>query len=103
MRLFTSRGWFLPLISGLLLLGACTRASNPDIERGASYYFQDGHPEVRLSALGVLNEEDQGMIAVAADIVESSLIYQEIEGDNQAVLEVEIQITGQEGTSFTDN
>lgn len=93
----------LPFLAVLLLLGACTRSSNPDIERGANYYFQDGYPEVRLSALGVLNEEDEGVIAVAADIVESSLIYREIEGENRATIEVEIQITGQEGTSFTDN
>lgn len=100
-RPFT-RGWFSPLMAGLLLLGACTRVSNPDIERGADYYFQDGYPEVRLSALGVLNEEDEGVIAVAADIVESSLIYREIEDETRAALGVEIQITGQEGTSFTE-
>ncbi|MEX0593721.1 MAG: GWxTD domain-containing protein [Balneolaceae bacterium] len=102
MQLPFSRGWLTSLIAGLLLLGACARASNPDIERGANYYFQDGYPEVRLSALGILNDEDQGVIAVAADIVESSLIYREIDGENQAVLEVEIQITGQEGTSFSE-
>lgn len=103
MRCPSTFGWLTPLLTGLLLLGACTRATNPDIERGADYYFQDGYPEVRLSALGVLDEEDQGVIAVSADIVESSLIYSEIEDENQAVVEVEIQITGQEGTSFTEN
>ncbi len=91
----------------LLLLTAgfifsCTRATNPDIERGSSYYFQDGHPELRLSALGFLNEEDEGVINIAADIVEGSLIYRERNGKNVAELDIEIRIVGKEGTEYSD-
>jgi hypothetical protein len=73
------------------ILFSCTRATNPDIERGSSYFFQDGYPELRISALGYLNEEDEGVINVAADIVEASLIFREREGINRADIELEFE------------
>jgi len=92
---------FLLISAGLML--SCTRSYNPDIERGSSYFFQDGYPEVRISALGFLDEEDQGVITIAADIVHASLIYRERNGQNSANIEIEIQIAGIEGTQFSDN
>lgn len=98
---------FLKISSLLILVGwvlSCSRASNPDIERGASYQFQDGHPEIRMSALGYLDENDEGVISIAADIVEGSLIYSETdEGENQAEIEIEIRIVGIEGTEHSDS
>jgi len=97
---FTYRWLFLLLTVGVLL--SCSRASNPDIERGSGYYFQSGYPEVRFSALGILNEEDEGLINIAADIVEGSLIFREQEGVNRATLDIEVRIAGVEGTSYSD-
>jgi GWxTD domain-containing protein len=91
----------LLLTAGLIF--SCTRATNPDIERGSSYFFQDGHPELRLSALGILNEEDEGVINVVADIVEGSLIYRERNGKNVAEVDIEIRIVGREGTGYSDS
>jgi GWxTD domain-containing protein len=93
---------FILLLSFAGFVFSCTRASNPDIERGSSYHFQDGYPEVRISALGYLNEEDEGVINIAADIVEASLIYREREGVNRADIELEIRITGVENTTYSD-
>ncbi|MEX0769087.1 MAG: GWxTD domain-containing protein [Balneolaceae bacterium] len=89
------------ILAGWVL--SCSRASNPDIERGAPYQFQDGHPEIRMSALGYLDENDNGIISVAADIVEGSLIYREVENQNQAEIEIEVRIVGIEGTEHSDN
>src|SRR5690606_25048926 len=90
----------LLLVSGWLF--SCARSSNPDIERGSSYFFRDGYPEVRISALGILDEQDQGVISVTADVVYGSLIYRERSGQNQAEIDLEIRVTGQEGTSYSE-
>lgn len=90
----------LLLVSGWLF--SCAPSSNPDIERGSSYFFRDGYPEVRISALGILDEQDQGVISVTADVVYGSLIYRERSGQNQAEIDLEIRVTGQEGTSYSE-
>lgn len=100
------RTLFIPkcalLLLGAALLLSCSRATNPDIERGSTYQFRDGYPEVRMTALGVLDPEDRGQISVAADIVDGSLIYREEDGVNRATVEIEIRVVGLEGTYFAD-
>lgn len=88
-------------LAGLAL--SCSRAVNPNIERGSDYYFEDGHPELRISALGFLNEEDEAVISVAADVVQGSLIFREQEGVNRADIELEVRVVGIDGTSFSDS
>lgn len=77
------------------LLMNCARSFNPDIERGSTYKYQDGFPEVRLSAIGFLDENDDPHINIAADIVYGSLIYKEQGKEYQANIAVEIQILDQ--------
>src|SRR5690625_6461987 len=91
------------LISALAALAcACARSVNPNIERGSDYCFEDGHPELRISALGYLNEEDEAIINIAADVVQGSLIFREQEGANRADIELEVRVVGIDGTSFSD-
>ena len=62
----------------LLLAGyatGCVRSSNPDVERGSTFRFQDGYPEVRMSSIGLLSEDDQALIDITTDIVLGRLIY----------------------------
>ncbi|MEX1011900.1 MAG: GWxTD domain-containing protein [Balneolaceae bacterium] len=92
--------------AGLLLVATvlgCSRTVNPDIERGSTYFFMEGHPEIRLSAIGYLDEEDNGVIDISADIVHASLIYRESEGQNTANIEVEIRVTSSDGRNFSRN
>ncbi len=70
----------------------CTRSFNPDIERGSSYKFRSGHPEVRLSAIGYLDEEGQPYIHVASDIVYGSLFFRKNEGNLRATIDISLQI-----------
>ncbi|MDX1672572.1 MAG: GWxTD domain-containing protein [Balneolaceae bacterium] len=81
----------LSLFATAFILG-CARSFNPDIERGSSYKYRVGYPEVRLSAIGLLDAEDQPLINVAADIVYGSLIYKELDGKLQSKFSVDIQI-----------
>lgn len=80
----------------IILVQACARPFNPDIERGSTYKFKDGFPEVRLSAIGFLDEGDEPLINIAADIVYGSLIYKEKDGIYTAKIAVEIRILDQE-------
>lgn len=84
------------ILSLTFLVGSCARSFNPDIERGSGYQFEQGHPEMRLSAIGFLDEEDQAQINVAADVVYGSLVYRTEEDKQTARFAVEIQILDKE-------
>lgn len=69
---------------------------NPDVERGSDYDFREGYPDVRLSALGYLNLEDEAVIDVTTDIVYGSLVFTEIEDTQKANIEVSIRVANKE-------
>ena len=83
-------------LCGALILAAfalsCARSFNPDIERGSTYKYREGFPDVRLSAIGLLNEGDEPVINVTADVVYGSLIYKKQNGQQNARFTLETQI-----------
>lgn len=85
----------------IALSSACTRSVNPDIERGSSYVFQPGFPEILASSIGFLDEEDQGFIRVSAEIVKPSLIYRSLNDTSKARLLMEVRIVGVTDPSFS--
>jgi len=70
---------------------------NPDVERGSMYQFQDGYPEVRMSAIGLLDEQDTPYISITSEIVYGSLIYKTVEEQTFAQVTIEIRINEKEG------
>lgn len=91
---------FLALITAIFLFIGCARSMNPDIERGSMFQFQDGYPEVRMSAIGLLDEQDNPFISVSTEIVYGSLIYRTIDDKTFAEVTVEIRIN-QKGGDFS--
>lgn len=89
------RRLIFPLLLVAFLTMDCARSFNPDIVRGSTYKYQDGYPEVRLSAIGFLDESDNPHINIAADIVYGSLIYKKEDEQLNAKLAIEIQILDQ--------
>lgn len=85
-------GKFLLAVLLAVLLGACARSMNPDIERGSLYEYQEGFPELRMSAIGMFDDNDNPTIVVNADIVKESLIFKQAENNLQANFTVDIQI-----------
>lgn len=77
---------------------SCARSFNPNIERGSTYKFMEGYPEVRISAIGFLDEGVDPGINVSADLVYGSLIYKETQDSLQARFTIEIQIIPDENT-----
>ena len=81
---------------GISLL-SCARSMNPDVERGSMYQFQDGYPEVRMDAIGLLDERDNSYISVTSEIVYGSLVYRTVEGQTFAQITIEIRVNEIEG------
>jgi len=89
------------LITGLL---GCARSFNPDIERGSDYHFRDGYPEVRFSAVGLIDENGQPKINLNADIVYGSLVYKQDDDQYTAKITIDVQIIDQgDGTNMTQS
>lgn len=87
----------------LLLFMSCARSMNPDVERGSMYQFQDGYPEVRMSAIGLLDEQDNPFISVTTEIVFGSLIYRTIEDRTFAQISVEFRVNEKNGDFSTSS
>ncbi|MEX0660906.1 MAG: GWxTD domain-containing protein [Balneolaceae bacterium] len=70
---------------------------NPNIERGSDYRFQEGYPELRISAIGLLDEEENAVVNITNEIVYGSLIYRTIDDITLAQVTLEIRINEQDG------
>lgn len=82
----------LAIVMLLLFTAACARTSNPNIVRGSDYNYVEGYPEVRFSAIGFLNENNEPSINIAADIVYSSLIFKSESSEQQADITIGVRI-----------
>jgi len=87
----------LSFVIAIFLFIGCARSMNPDIERGSMFQFQDGYPEVRMTAIGLLDEQDNPFISVSTEIVYGSLIYRTIDDITFAEVTVEIRINQKSG------
>ncbi len=90
----------LLLLAGIFL-ASCARSMNPNIERGSDYRFEEGFPELRISAIGLLDEQDNAVVNITNEIVYGSLVYRTIEGINFAQVTLEIRINEQQGNFNT--
>ncbi len=80
-----------------MILSGCVRSSNPDVERGSLFQYQEGYPEIRSSSIGYLSEKDQPLINITTEIVLGSLIYSNTEGKRLANVSLEIRILQEDG------
>lgn len=80
-----------------LIITGCVRSSNPDVERGSLYQFQEGYPEVRTSSIGLLSPDDEAQINVTTDVVLGSLIYSTEDDKRIAEISIEIRIVEKDG------
>lgn len=87
----------------IFLALSCARHANPDIERGSDYKYRSGFPEVRTSAMGFLNEDNQPNINIAADIVYGSLIFKEVDGEQKASVSIDVDIRSKDNNDVVIN
>ncbi|SHE96586.1 GWxTD domain-containing protein [Fodinibius roseus] len=82
--------YMLPFLAVFLV--SCSASRNLDIERGTGYNFKAGHPEFRTAAFGFVDEQNNTMLEITAEVVKGSLIYKEENDTLQARMLVEYQV-----------
>ncbi|MGM0588260.1 MAG: GWxTD domain-containing protein [Bacteroidota bacterium] len=92
----------LSWIGAFIFLFSCSSFDNSDVERGVQYEFREGYPEVRASAFGYYDQQDNAQIDIYTDIVYKSLIFKSNK-QNQftADLLVEVRLIDQENPEQT--
>lgn len=89
---------FLFLPFALLIVGVFAFSCGsgyPDfdeISRGTQFSGRQGHPEIRLSTIGLFDEEQQPGINIAIDVVYGSLIYKNKEDQYIANIALELKV-----------
>jgi hypothetical protein len=80
-----------------LFTSSCAQSITENIERGAGYMYLTGYPEVRLSAIGLFDEQSNAHINVVANVVYGSLIYKEVKQKQTAYITIEVRIVKTSG------
>jgi len=86
------------LLTGLIFFTSCSSVQQSNVERGTQYRFQEGYPELRISAIGLLDDSDQAYINITSEIVYGSLIYKENDDVQMAIIRYEIRANQVDGT-----
>lgn len=84
-----NRFWIVCIV---LVVGSCSGADRTSTDRGASYGFREGYPELRVSAVGFIDDGGIPSIQVVADVVKGSLIYKNVDGYLTAQATLNIQL-----------
>lgn len=79
-----------------MILTSCVKSMNPDIERGSDYRYREGYPDVRVSALGFLNLDDEAVVEITTEIGYGSLVYETVSGQDLATVELAIRVVNEE-------
>ena len=88
----------LVVVAGLVGFGACSSSSNSAQEVFTSpfFNFKPGHPETRISAIGLYDETGESGINIDVEVVFGSLVYRKNAtlGMFEAIYTVEIDLIG---------
>jgi hypothetical protein len=83
----------LVVVAGAAL--SCASSYNPDIERGSTYKFKRGYPDLRFTAVGFVDEQNESFLNLAAEVVYGSLMYKRKGNKRKADLSIEYRILDQ--------
>lgn len=82
--------YILPFLAVYLV--SCGTSRDMNIERGTGYNFQAGHPEFRTAAYGFVDEENNTVLEITAEVIKGSLIYKEENDTLEARFLIEYQV-----------
>jgi len=80
------------LLSAFFIFTACSNSYVDDIDRGDSYNYRPGFPELRTAATAYINAENTPVLNIAGELVKGSLIYANENEEYVARFTVEITI-----------
>ncbi|MDZ7690713.1 MAG: hypothetical protein U5K69_06190 [Balneolaceae bacterium] len=75
-----------------VLVSSCAQSISENINRGSEYMFRAGYPEVRMSAIGLFDEQGNAGINITANVVYGSLVYKEVKKTQTANVTIETRI-----------
>jgi GWxTD domain-containing protein len=81
----------------IFVCSTCAPKVNTNIERGSSYKFKLGYPEIRFSALGLIDDNGKGYVDISVDIVKGSLIYKKTKEKFRSEVLIKISLLDPEG------
>jgi len=87
---------FSSLFVVVLFITACNPQFNPDVKTGTELQYLPGFPDLNISSVGYVSEQNQGNIKVSAAIVFESLIYKKINEEFTANVSVEIIVNNKD-------
>lgn len=96
---YRSIKYILLIITSALFAAGCATTMDPNVERGSGYQYQDGYPELRIAAIGLLDENDNAVINVTAEVVYGSLIYVTDNDVSKANVVLEIRANQVDGSA----
>lgn len=80
-------------MGGLLLAGSgCSPEQAENISRGSDLGYKEGFPELRIDAVGLIDQQDQTVIRTTGQIVYGSLIFSKKGQHQQATVVIEIRL-----------
>ena len=88
----------LIIVTAVLAVG-CATTKDPNVERGTDYQYREGYPELRIAAIGLLDENDNALINVTAEVVYGSLIYVTDNDVSKANVVLEIRASQVDGSA----
>lgn len=96
--MFNSLRTFLRFLTfaGVLFLVSCSSSNIDTTQQGSDYTYKVGHPELRISAFGFIDQEKGPTLEITAEIVEGSLVYSQQNDSLTANIAVDIQIVDRE-------
>ncbi len=101
--ILSERPVFYTLHIGILflLLSGCA-SSNPDnINRGTDYQYRPGFPEVRFSAIGIVDPEtDDTYLKLSADVIYKSLVFKRVGDSLQSQVLIEYSIISESDKDY---
>ncbi|MDZ7807936.1 MAG: GWxTD domain-containing protein [Gracilimonas sp.] len=80
------------LLSAILILSGCSNSYVDDIDRGDSYNYQPGFPELRMASTAYINNNNTPILNITGELVEGSLIYANDNDNYVARFTIEITI-----------
>ncbi|MEX0686587.1 MAG: GWxTD domain-containing protein [Balneolales bacterium] len=83
---------YIFLLLTTVMVVSCSRSFDPDVRTGATPTLIEGHPDIRMAAIGFFDEDGNPVLDVDTDIIYNSLIYKSTNDVFEAEVGIQIQV-----------
>ncbi len=91
---------YIFILISLITIG-CGSSSPTNIDRGSNYKYRPGYPEVRFSAIGIVDiNNNNSFIKLSGDIVFKSLVFKNIDDTLRANILIEYNVISEDDDEY---